>query len=316
MELAWADRLPTVAVVLNAWPVSETAKSPPEAPWSRAFLEGMKERGWLDGHNVKFMWRSAEQQPERVQAIIDELVRMKVDVIVASGNSIARVALERTRTIPIVLVNSEFAMENGLVQSYAQPGGNVTGLSSLVSHLDAKRMGILKELAPKISRIAVLGYVETPSGPLPGKQNNEALRKLGISGIHVRVDRGEDIEEAFGEAVRRGADGMIISSAGPMHLRETQARIHELAIRHRIPVLYAVLSSVETGGLVAYAADIVALWRRAGHYVDRILRGENPARMPIEHPNSFYLHINRKAAAAMGLHIPPSILIQADKVFD
>jgi putative ABC transport system substrate-binding protein len=207
-------------------------------------------------------------------------------------------------------------MEDGLVQSYAQPGGNVTGSSTLVSHLDAKRMGILKELAPKISRIAVLGHVGTPSGPLPGKRNNEALRKLGISGIHVRVDRGEDIEEAFGEAIRRGADGMIISSAGPMTLRATQARIHELAIRHRIPVLYTVLHSVETGGLVAYAADHVAGWRRASHYVDRILRGENPARMPIEHPNSFYLHINRKAASAIGLHIPPSILIQADRVFD
>jgi putative ABC transport system substrate-binding protein len=316
MEIALAERLPTVAVVMNALRASEIAKPPTESPWSRAFFEGMKERGWVDGRNVKLVWRSAEQHPERVPAIIDELVRMKVDVIVASGNYIARAAVEKTRTIPIVLGTSEFAVEAGLVQSYAQPGGNVTGLSTLVSHLEPKRMGILKELAPKVSRIAVLGYPGEPSGPLFGKLNSEALRKLGLSGIHVRVDRGEDIEEAFDEAIRRGADGMIISSAGPMFLREVQARIHELAIRHRIPVLYAVLNSVETGGLVAYAADHVAGWRRASHYVDRILRGESPARLPIENPTSYLLHINRRAAAAIGLHIPASILIQADRVFD
>jgi putative ABC transport system substrate-binding protein len=314
--MASAQPVPKVAIVLNTPEMAEITKTPPGRPAARAFYEGMRERGWIHGLNIELVWRSAEQHPERLPAIMDELVRMKVDVIVVSGNRAAREALEKTRTIPIVLGASEFAVEAGLARSYARPGGNVTGLSMMVSHLDAKRIGILKELAPNVSRVAVLGYVDTPTGPLQGRTTQQALEAHGLTGIHVRADRGEDIESAFAEAVRLGANGMVVSSAGIMFRAENQAKIHLLAIKHRIPVLHAVLKAAESGGLAAYSADELAVWHRTGHYVDRILRGERPESMPIEHPTAYHLHLNRKAAAAIGLSIPASILTQADKVFD
>lgn len=316
IDLAAAQRLPKVAIVLNSPPAAKLSSIPPVAPNARAFFDGMKAWGWEHGRNVELVWRTAEQRPERIPAIIDDLVRMEVDVIVASGNLIARTAKDKTRTIPIVLGASEFVVEAGLVESYARPGGNVTGVSMMLAHLDAKRIGILKELAPNVSRVAVLGQLNPSNQVALGGQTGAALKALGMTGFHVRADRGEHIEGAFADAVRKGADAMVVSSTGPMHQPEIQAIIHALAIRHRVPVMYAVLTSVETGGLIAYTADELAIWRRSAHYVDRILRGEHPSRLPIEHPTAYQLHINRKAAAAIGLSVPPSILTQADKVFD
>jgi len=313
---ACAEALPTVAIVLNAPPASSLASSPPTAPAARAFFDAMKDRGWIDGRTARFIWRTAEQDPARIPAIVDELVGLKVDVIVASGNLIARVAKEKTRTIPIVLGASEFAMESGLVQSYARPGGNVTGVSMMLDHLDAKRLGILKELAPRVKRIAVLGQLNATNGEDVKGRTGKAVQALGLSAFHVRADRGEDIAAAFADAIRRGADGMIVSSTGPMHRPENQAALARLAIEHRIPVIYAVLRSVESGGLAAYSADELAAWHRATGYVDRILRGARPADLPIEHPSAYLLHVNRKAARAIGIEIPASILAQADRVFE
>lgn len=309
---AVAQGMPKVAIVLNTPELSELTKVPPGRPGARAFWEGMRDRGWVDGRNVELIWRSVEQRPERFPAIMEELVRMKVDVIVVSGNRAAREAVRKTRSIPIVLGASEFAVEEGLVASYARPGGNVTGVSSMASHLDLKRFSLLKEMAPSVSRVAVLGQLGTQ---FSGK-TLDALVPLGITPFHARAERGEDIEQAFAEAVRRGANGMIVSSAGPMHQPENQATIHALAIRHRIPVVHAVLAAAASGGLAAFASDELAGWRRAGYYVDRILGGEHPSNMPIEHPTTYHLHLNRKAAAAIGLRIPPSVLTQADRVFD
>ena len=314
MSAAAAERIPKVAVVMSAYPMSSLEKAPPEAPGAQAFFEAMKERGWIDGQNIRFVWRSAEQRVERIPAIVQELVDIKVDAIVASGNLIAETAKEKTRTIPIVVAAAELAVEAGLVQSYARPGGNVTGVSLMVEHLDAKRLGLLKNLSPGVSRVAFLGHLSSRDSFRP--ETRAAMEALGISAFRVRADRGEDIERAFAEAIRDGANAMIVSSNGPMYLPENQRTLHALAIRHRIPVIHAVLGAAGTGGLAAYAADERTAWRRAANYVDRILHGDDPARMPIEHPSTYYLHINRKAAAAIGLHVPASILTQADKVFD
>lgn len=316
VSVAWAQaqEMPRVAIVFNSPPLEALTTSPPLHDAARAIVEGLKDFGWVDGRNVKLVWRSAEQHPDRFPAIMDELVRIPVDVIVVSGNVMAKAALAKTRSIPIVMGSSSLAVEDGLIESYSRPGGNVTGVATAVGeHLSGKRIALLKQLAPRVSRVAFV----SPSSVrefLPA--TTETLKSLGLTGLIVHANLRHDYERALSEAVRQGANGMVVVAAPPAYVRENQVAIHELATRHQLPVVHGVLTAAASGGLAAYATDEIAIYRRVGSYVDRILRGAAPGSLPIEQPHTFFLHVNRKAAKAIGLSIPQSVLVQADRVIE
>ena len=307
------QRLRTIAIVFNSVPVSEMTTIPPRNLSARAIVDGLAEKGWKHGKTVNLVWRSAERHPERFTSIMEDLTRMPADVIVVSGNTMAHAARAATSTIPIVMANSTLAMEDGLVTSYARSGGNITGLSNSVGLLNGKRIALLKELSPGLTRVALLTRrSDTSLHP----DTEGTLKRLGLTGFMVHAERREEYANAFAEAVGKGANGIVALATPALYIAENQVAIQELAVQHRLPVVYGVLNAVASGGLAAFGTNEHALYWRAAAYVDRILKGANPADLPVEQPGEFYLHVNRGAAAAIGLTLPRSILMQAHRVLD
>jgi len=284
---------------------------PARLNWWQAFRRGLQELGYVEGQGVRFEARWAQGRPDRLPGLAAELVGLRVDVIVTGGGEAARTAKQATATIPIVMATGSDPVKLGIVESLARPGGNVTGVSSISSDLMAKRVELLRELLPKVSRVAVL-WDETPNARMSVQELEAAARPLGI-GIHpVGVRRPDDFARAFSVAAE---DRALIVVASSFMFTERK-RIADLALKHRLPTALGAREYVEVGGLFSYAVSYPDQFRRAAWYVDRILRGVRPADLPVEQPTTFELVINLRTAKALGLTIPPSLLQRANQVIE
>jgi putative ABC transport system substrate-binding protein len=284
---------------------------PPPSSYIEPFRQGLGALGYVEGKNIVLEYglgRSVEQLPD----IAADLVRRKVDVLVASGTPSVMPARNATRTIPVVFVAAIDPIATGLVKSLARPGANVTGLTALFADLTAKRFELLKELLPSLSRVAFLSRPANPGHAQYVREAELAARTLGVP-LQILTVRGpDDFEEAFRGA--RGTSGLV--QVDDAMLTSQRARLVELAARHRIPVVYGLREFVDLGGLMALGPSYSDLYRRAATYVDKILKGAKASDLPVEQPSRFELIINLKTAKALGLTIPPSLLARADEVIE
>jgi putative ABC transport system substrate-binding protein len=274
-----------------------------------AFRQGLGELGYVEGKNVALEQRWAEGKRDRLPGLAAELVRFKVDVIVTAATEPALAAKKATSTIPIVMASQSDPVGTGLVVSLARPGGNVTGLSSMNVELGGKRLEVLKETFPKVSRVAFLQGIQSRS--LQSKEVEVTARALGVH-LQVLETRVEDFESVFLTMAQERADALILTSS-PAFFAERR-RLAELALKSRLPVMYPESEYVDAGGLLSYGILPTDLFRRAATYVDKILKGTKPADLPVEQPTKFELVINLKAAKQIGLTVPPNVLARADRV--
>jgi putative ABC transport system substrate-binding protein len=277
-----------------------------------AFLEGLRYLGYVDGKNIVVEPRSAEGKLDRLSELAEDLVSLKVDIIVTQGTPAAQAAKKATSTIPIVMATSGDPVGSGLVASLARPGGNITGLSLLATDVETKRLELLKELAPKISRVAYLSNPATVPEMIAFKTLQSVGPALKVTVQLVEMRGPEDFESAFTAMVRERANAAMVPSNSSYipHRHE----IVVLAAKHRLPVAYGYGEFSEAGGLMSYGVSIADLFRRAATHVDKILKGAKPADIPVEQPTKFELVINLRAAKQIGLTIPPNVLARADKV--
>jgi putative tryptophan/tyrosine transport system substrate-binding protein len=304
-EAQQPKKIPRIGFLVSGTPSSNESNR-------NAFLQGLRESGYVDGQNIIIEYRWAEGKLDRLPDLAEELVRLKVDVVVVGGSTSTRAAKNVTKLIPIVMSNVTDPVVLGFVASLARPGGNITGLTNLAPEVGGKRLELLKEIVPQLSRVAVLG---DPNDQAYGPQMNEieiAARALALQLHAVEVRGPSDLENAF-RLIIKGRAGALIGLQQPTVglLRE---RIVGLAAKNLLPAMYPNREDVEAGGLTSYAADIGTMYRRAATYVDKILKGTKPADLPVEQPIKFEFVINLKAAKQIGLTIPPNVLARADKV--
>jgi putative ABC transport system substrate-binding protein len=299
-------KIPRIANLIGAPPAAAAARI-------EAFRQGLRELGYVEGKNIIIELRSAEGKLDRLPALAAELVRLKVDIIVTAGPLPTRAAKEATTTIPIVMTNDPDPVATGFVASLARPGGNITGLSTLAPELSGKRLELLKETTPKLSRVAVFGTSTFPGNAQSLKEVELAAKAFGVKPQYLDVLSPKDIETAFRAAGKGRADAVLWLVAGGVAAAH-QTEIAELAVKSRLPVIYSDSRYVDAGGLMSYATNIFDLDRRAATYVDKILKGRTPADLPVEQPTKFEFVINLKAAKQIGLTIPPNVLARADKV--
>jgi putative tryptophan/tyrosine transport system substrate-binding protein len=276
-----------------------------------AFLQGLRDLGYVEGKNIAIEYRYTEGELNRLPDLAAELVRLNVDVIVTAAISSVRAAKKATATIPIVFASVGDAVDSGLVSSLARPGGNATGLTFLAPELDGKRLELLKEAFPKITKVAFLWRMPAARAD-PFKEAEAVAKTLGLRLQSVGVRGPDDFESAFKAAKSGGADALIVIS-NPLS-NTYRARIVDLAAKNRLPGIYPSTDFVEDGGLMSYGADILDNWRRAATYVDKILKGAKPADLPVEQPKKFQFVINLKAAKQIGLTIPPEVLARANRL--
>lgn len=308
---AQAPRLPVVAYVFGGRTDADLAGPDPKHPHARAFVHRLRDLGWVDGRTVTLERYGPENQAERAQQILADLAGRNVAAIYAAstvrGTMVAKIAMQSTRTVPIVFAGSS----EGLVASLARPGGNVTGVAIDAGlELVGKRLQYLKEIAPGVMKVAYFGT--------PGYGYTEIARQvaaqLKVQLLVAEVDRAEQLDEAFARVTREGADGLVVGTLGFLY---TQApRLVALAAERRLPAVYAFPDAVDTGGLASYGIDFLALNRRAADYVDRILRGAKPAELPVELPSKFELALNLKTARSLGIQIPQTVRLRADRVVE
>ena len=283
----------------------------------RAFHQGLREHGYIDGQNILVEVRAADSKVERFPALASELVRLNVDLIVASNSLAGRAVKQATTTIPIVVPVMGDPIGDGLVASLARPGGNITGLTFLGPQLVPKRMALLKEALPAASRIAALwhpaAYGERTMNDMVSEAEG-AARTLGLQLRFVAVHGPDELNQAFSSIAGAYADALFVFPS-PMLFTERK-RIVELGAAHRLPVIAMGKEFVQLGGLLSYGADIVDFMRRSASYVDRILKGAKPADLPVEQPTKFELFINLKTAKGLGLEIPITLLARADEVIE
>ncbi len=308
---------PVVAYVFGSVATSELAGPDPARLDTRAFVHRLRELGWEDGRTVVLERHGAENRRELPQAILADLVARKVDVILAAagvGNRlVATDALQATRTIPIVFAGSTDPVAAGLVSNLAHPGGNVTGLSIGVGwEIEGKRLELLKQIAPRIKRVAYLGPKSVNARY--SKFVREAADRLGVALIPVEVDQADQYEQGFAAAKREKADAMLVSGAAMNDANA--ARISTLAAQARMGLIGSFSRLPEAGGLASYGVDFVDLGRRSAEYVDKILRGAKPGDLPVEQPRKFEFVLNLKTAKALGIAIPQAVLLQADRVIE
>jgi ABC-type uncharacterized transport system substrate-binding protein len=278
-----------------------------------AFRQGLRELGYVENKNIVIEWRSGEGNRERVPALAAELVRLKVEVIVTGGPGSTRPAMEATKTIPIVMAQADDPVAEGFVASLARPDGNVTGLSNLDSELSGKRLELLKEIIPRLSRVAAFAGERYSANAQLLKDVELVAGTLAVKLQRVNVLEPKDIEPAFRTAMTARADAILMLVGGPL-LNSHGKQIADFAIKSRLPVIYERPNDVDVGGLMSYSANIDELYRRAATYVDKILKGAKPAELPVEQPKKFEFIINLKAAKQIGLTIPPNVLARADRV--
>ena len=279
---------------------------------TEAFRQGLRELGYVEGNNILIEWRFAEGKADRLPSLAAELVRLKVEVIVTSGPTVTRSAKEANVTVAIVMTFDNDPVGTGFVASLGRPGGNITGLSSLAVDISGKQVELLKEIVPKLSRVAVLGTSTNPGNAQVIKETELAARALAVNLQYLDVRGARDLETAFRAASKGRADAALVL-AGPV-LVINRKQVIDLAIRNRLPAKYYRSEFVEDGGLMTYGVSNTDLSRRAATYVDKILKGAKPADLPVEQPKKFEFIINLKAAKQIGLTIPPNVLARADRV--
>jgi putative tryptophan/tyrosine transport system substrate-binding protein len=277
-----------------------------------AFQQVLRELGYVDGESIIIEYRYAEGKFERLPDLAAELVRLRVDLLVVAGAPAAHAAKNATSVIPIVIANAADPVGTGLVASLARPGGNITGLSDFNTGVVTKRLELLKQVVPTASRVAVLLNPANPTNPPQLKEIQAAAPALGVTLLALEAKGPDDIDRAFA-VMRTERPGALIVLGDPGFVTH-QRRIAELAVKSRLPAIWAVRENVNAGGLMSYGTDFDGLYRRAATYVDRILKGTKPADLPVEQPTKFELVINLKTAKALGLTIPQSILLRADEV--
>ena len=281
------------------------------SPRTEAFRRGLRELGYVEGKNVVLEFRYADGHFDRIPALVSELIRLNVDIIVTAGPSLTGPVRKATSTIPIVMTNDSDPVGSGFVASLARPGGNVTGLTGLARELSGKRLELLKEMFPKLSRAAILGISDIPGNARALRETELAAAALGVQTRYLNVLTGKDIESAFRAATKWRADAVSVLN-GPPHI---QRLIPAVAAKSRMPSMYFNPEIIERdGGLISYGASLSDLDRRAATYVDKILKGAKPANLPVEQPTKFELVINLKTAKQIGVTIPPNVLARADKV--
>ncbi len=281
-------------------------------PLWEAFLRGLRELGWVEGQNIVIEQRNAGGRFERLSDLAADLVRRRVDIIVAAGSPAPLAAKRATNTIPIVMTNAGDPVGSGLVTSLGRPGGNVTGLSLLAPAVVGKQLEMLKEIVPKATRAAVLTNPGNPGRALMLTEVEAAMRPLGLQ-LQVLDARGPGEFQAAFSAMKRERAGALLILTDPMFVGERQ-RLGDLVARSRLPAVSGLRELADAGILLTYGASLSDLFRRAATFVDKILKGAKPADLPVEQPTKFGLAINLKTAKALGLTIPPSILIRADEV--
>jgi putative ABC transport system substrate-binding protein len=277
-----------------------------------AFRQGLRELGYVEGKNFAIEFRSAEGKIERLPDVADELVRLKVDVIVTTGPAVNPPAKQATSTIPVVMGFDNDPVGNGFVASLARPGGNMTGLSAQAPEITGKQLELLKEIVPRLSRVAVLGSSKEPANPQLLTESEVAARTFKMTLQYVDIPSPNDIEGAFRAASNGRAEALLM--LGAFIFNPHRARIARLAAGNRLPAIYNAVEWVEAGGLMSYGTSFPDLFRRAATYVDKILKGAKPADLPVEQPTKFELVINLKTAKQIGLTIPPNVLARADRV--
>ena len=276
-----------------------------------AFRQALRELGYVEGKNIALEVRSGEGKADLLPNAAAELVRLKIDAIVTGGVSSTRAAKKATSTVPIIMTQDNDPVGSGFVTSLAHPGANITGLSNSGGDLGGKRLEILKEVVPKLNRVAVLiGGVQQNAAQIKEMETSAEGLRLRLQIVELRADK--DIEPAFQSATKERA-GAVLAGAGAILLTRRK-EVADLAVKKRLPVMYGREEFVETGGLLVYAASVADLSRRAAVYVDKILKGAKPADLPVEQPTKFELVINLKTAKEIGLTIPPNVLARADKV--
>jgi putative ABC transport system substrate-binding protein len=300
-----AGRLPTIgflgAATASAW-----------APWTAAFAQRLRELGWIEGRNLAIEYRWAEGRSERFEEIATEFVRLKVDAVVTGGN--AAIAVKRiTSVIPIIFVLAVDPVGMGLVASLSHPGGNVTGLSNQQTDTAGKRLELLREVLPDLHRLAIMVSVSFPEAEQEARDVQVISKRLGLDVVTSEIRRAEDISSAF-RALKGQAEALYVTADALAN--SNRMRINALALAARLPTVYGVEGMVEAGGLMSYGANYSDLFRRAGNYADKILRGTKPADLPVEQPTKFDLVVNLITAEALGLTVPPSLLARADQVFE
>ena len=278
-----------------------------------AFRKGLRELGYVEGQNIVIEWRFAKGKEDLLPALASELVRLKPDVIVAAGTQAIQAPKRATTTIPIVIGQVGDPVQSGFVASLARPGGNITGFST-ISPLAGKRLELLKEAFPKVSRVAFLRDPRNPGTGDALKEIETAARATGVQLQSLELRRTDDLEKAFQAARKWRAEALIVMALGVFITREDRLRFSELEVKSRLPVMHSAPEFVLAGGLMSYSADIPEQFRRAATYVDKILKGANPADLPVEQPTKFVLVINLKTAKQIGLTIPQTVLYQEDKV--
>jgi putative ABC transport system substrate-binding protein len=312
-----ATKIYRVAFLSAGSPLSALMGPEPSNPGFRAFVQDLRKFGYVEGQNLVIERRSAEGRFERLPDLAAELVRLKVDVIVASSAAAVRAVKQATTTIPIVMAPGGDPIHYGFVASLARPGGNITGLSSYVDFaLDGKSLELLKETLPRLTRVGLV-YLTPGEGRSYAEEYKDleaAARALQVVLLPATADRPSEFADAFATLARARVDAVMVA-ANPLTYANGRL-IAELAAKHRLPAIYGFRENAEAGGLMSHGASIPDIWRRAAYFVDKILRGAKPADLPVEQPTIFELVINLKTAKTLGLTIPPSVLARADEVIE
>ena len=285
-------------------------------PSTRALVDGLRDLGYVEGRHFAWEFCATDSRPERILACVSELIQLPVDIFLFGICGTGLDAVRRaTQTIPIVVAScNDDMVETGIVKSLARPGGNITGLSKLTPELAPKRLQLLKQVVPGAARIAVLWNPGYSDFKADWRELRAAAQKLGVTLLPVEFRRPDDLDPAFATIARERVDALITFSDALTYI--FAQRVADLASAHRIPSLFAFREVTEAGALMSYGPSLPGMWRRAASYIDRIVKGAKPGDLPIEQPTRFELVVNRKAAAALGLTIPQSVLLLADRVVD
>jgi putative ABC transport system substrate-binding protein len=278
-----------------------------------AFVQRLRELGWIEGRTVAIEYRWAEGRKERAAEIAAEFVRLEVDVIVTQSTPAVLAAKQATSVIPIVIASAGDPVGTGVVTTLARPGGNITGLSGQATDTAAKRLELLREVVPNLRRLAIMSNVGNPFNALEMEEVQAAARALGLEIAALEIRRGEDIAPAF-ETLKGRADALYVCIDPLVHTH--RIRINTLALAARLPTMHGSREPVEAAGLMSYGPNLPDLWRRGGDYVDKILHGAKPGDIPVEQPRKFDLVINLTTAQALGLEVPPTLLARADEVIE
>ena len=292
----------------------ETTSAAQNAANLAAFRQGLQQLGYVEGHNLTIEYRSADGRAERFPELARELVALKIEVIVTRGTPAAQAAKNVTSTVPVVMAAIGSPVQTGVVAGLAHPGGNITGLSAIVSDLGAKRIELIKEMVPGALRIAVLANMSNDSVRFEWGEIETAARALGVKAYLLDVRKSEVIVSAFDDASAQRVDALVVVIDAVT--QASRQRIIDLAMRHRLPAMYASREFVDAGGLITYGVSYPDLYHRAATYVDKILKGAKPGDLPVEQPTKLELVINRKTAEVLGLDVPATLLGRADEVIE